>query len=476
MSFVDALHGALETPSRIDSAAAVHEVVRNALRRLDAGAEITTTGYFTHTFVPDLVVNWGPRDSRHERHVHLRFSVTAKAFEQDLELLGTDAPLFLGMTDRRALDDAAWLTDGDEPRSSLITQSAAIDELDRATQTESRARKATGILVRDGYGLLDEPKAEEVGATYVRAIGAIKEVVEATPEANTRVEAALSALRELLPEGGQLDVERALQSEWIRQGGDPYEFPSTTPWNAELLDISSLREVLLSLLDSPHPVLPETWQRNAGFIRAEDIGRVLGRSLRGGSFNQMAHALLPNWTAKWVWAERTDSPPLFETYEWLVDNGILGLDVGDLRTFFADDGRHFKDKEGGNALPLLGSAQQMLSQPGLIQVGLRGQMEGIRYEPLSGAGDVFERIQSILSAPGAGSYRVQSLTTAVPGTDATADIDLDRQVVDLHGHSTPVASLARMSNRFFSRASRPEGLDHFLATGEMPTPAASDAA
>ena len=163
-----------------------------------------------------------------------------------------------------------------------------------------------------------------------------------------------------------------------------------------------------------------------------------------------------------------ESPPIFDTYEWLIDDGLLGLEVSDLRTFFADDGRHFKDKEGGNALPPLSHAQIMLSQPGLLEVGLRGSIEGIRYESLRTTGSVFDRIQEILAAPEAGSYGVRSVTTVVPGTDWVADIDLDRQVIDLKGQSTPVSTLARLAARFFSRAVDVQGLDHFLATGEPP--------
>jgi hypothetical protein len=260
-------------------------------------------------------------------------------------------------------------------------------------------------------------------------------------------------------------VERSLQSEWIRHGGDPYEFPSTTPWNAELLDVETLREVLTTMLESRQPVAPETWQRNAGFVRAEDLGRILARPLRGGSFNEMAHALLPNWTAKWVWAQRTDSPSLFTIYDWIVENGLIGLETSDLRTFFADDGRHFKDKEGGNPLPLLKDAQAMLSHSGLHQVGLRSNREGIRYEPLTGGGQVFDRLHRIFNDPSAGYYWVISLIAQVPGTDIVADIDLDRQVMDLQGQSAPIAALARLAARIFSRNERQEALDHFLATG-----------
>ncbi|MGO9789255.1 MAG: hypothetical protein ACLP8S_06960 [Solirubrobacteraceae bacterium] len=264
----------------------------------------------------------------------------------------------------------------------------------------------------------------------------------------------------------QLTVERTLQSEWIRHGGDPYDFPSVSPWNAELLDIETLRNVLNSLLDSGEPVAPETWQRNGGFIRAEDLGRILGRQLRGGSFNAMAHALLANWTAKWVWAQRTESPSLFPGYDWIVDGGILGIETSDLRTFFADDGRHFKDKEPGNLLPLLRDTREMLSHKGVQQVGLRSPREGIRYEPLATSGPVFDRLQSILSDPNSGQYSVVSLLAQIPGTDVVADIDLDRLVIDLKGRSAPVAALARLAARVFSRDSGQDALDHFLATGE----------
>jgi hypothetical protein len=174
-------------------------------------------------------------------------------------------------------------------------------------------------------------------------------------------------------------------------------------------------------------VQPETWQRNASFIRVEDLGRLLGRGLRGGTFNAMAHALLPYWTAKWVWAERHQSPPLEPTYEWIVDDGLVGLEANDLRAFFADDGRHFKDKPGGNPLPMLSEAQLMLSQPGLQQVGLKGPMEGIRYEPLTTAAEVFTRIRELFDAQTTATYRVHSVIARVPGADAVADIDLDRQ-------------------------------------------------
>jgi hypothetical protein len=370
------------------------------------------------------------------------------------------------MTDAHGLANPEWATTSDVFAGTLVTQSAAIDEFDSALRREPRTRTATGPIVRTGHGLIDEDRAEGLSGNYVSAVESTAEASTNMESARRSVERALADLRAVLHEAEELGVERALQSEWIRHGGDPYDFPSASPWNAELLDVESLRGVLNSLLDSNAPVAPETWQRNAGFIRAEDLGRILGRQLRGGSFNTMAHALLPNWTAKWVWAQRAQSPSLFPGYDWIVDDGLLGIEGSDLRTFFADDGRHFKDKEPGNLLPLLRDAREMLSQKGVQQVGLRSAREGIRYEPIATPDLVFDRLQKILSDPNSAAYSVVSLLAQVPGTDVVADIDLDRQVMDMKGRPAPVAALARLAARVFSRDGGQEALDHFMATGQ----------
>jgi hypothetical protein len=463
MTFSSDIHAALDQLRPADVTGAVHELVANALSRLDPTVEIKRTDYFNHSFVPDLVLRWGTAEQRQERYVHLRFSVIAEPFAEDLKLLGEASPVFVGMTDKAGLNDAPWRSLN--LNGTLVTQTSAVDDLQDAVRKDARTRRATEPLVRLGRGLLDEPTADHLGDAFVSALRAIESETPDPQPVRGSVGSALEAFRALLPEEGEVLVERALQSEWISQGRDPHDFPGRLPWRPELLDRESLREVLWSLLRSERPVEPETWQRNAGFIRAEDIGVILGRDIRGGTFNTMAHALLPNWTAKWAWASRSVGVPLFETYQWLVSNGLLGLEVNDLEVFFADDGRHFKDKEGGNPLPRLSETQDILSEPGVQTVGLRGTQEGIRYEPLGGVGLVYERLQQVLAGPGPESYRVQSVTTTVPGTDWVADLDFDRQVIDLRGQPTPIAQLGRIATRFFSRAQSAEGLDHFLATG-----------
>ncbi len=461
MSFTDAVRSALERTTRPDRVGAVHDVVANAIRALDPRVEIRGTDYFNHSFVPDLVLRWGA-DERSKRHVHLRYSVVSELLVQDLRALADGAPFFLGMTEEsRSFTEAPWANEA-EIRGALITESRAVDEL---TEPEDRRiKRATSQIVRTGHGALDADHADDVGNTYEAALDAIDTTETTDPDAEQHVVAAMASLDQFLSEYAYLDVERALQSEWIRRGRDPSAFPGREEWRPELLDREALREVLNALLDSPRPVDPEAWVRNASHVRAEEIGDVLGRSLRGGRLNEMVHALLQYWTAKWAWAERLPSSQLVDAYDWIIDENRLGLEGADLRVLFADDGRHFKDKPQGEGLvPTLAEAQRLLSESGIVEVGMRSAVEGWRWMPLSTTTPVYERLSGL---PDAHRTRLYSVRAQVPGADWVADLDLDRQVVDLDGQSTPIASLARLVFRFFSRTPDMERLDHFIGTGE----------
>jgi hypothetical protein len=132
------------------------------------------------------------------------------------------------------------------------------------------------------------------------------------------------------------------------------------------------------LLDSRQALPPETWARLAGHLNAEEIGEFLDRPIYAGGFNDMVNALLPGWTAKWVWIDEKETGSLFvEDFAWLVDDGRLGLDVGEVRIFFADDGRHFKDKAKGLPLPTLRGAAEVLRSNDVMGVELRALRDDV---------------------------------------------------------------------------------------------------
>ena len=153
MTFVSELHAALAKPHQAEAAQAVHELVARAIERLDRGVEVKRTDYSTHSFVPDLVVRWGPSEQRRERHVHLRFSVIGRSFEQDLDLLGEDAPLFLGMTDSADLSHPAW--DGARHRDGRLAR--------RPKPSDRRARQ------RDSQRISKPQRNESAGSLRSRS-------------------------------------------------------------------------------------------------------------------------------------------------------------------------------------------------------------------------------------------------------------------------------------------------------------------
>jgi hypothetical protein len=466
MTLANAIGDALSDQSRRESVSAVHDLVANGLRALDPALEIRATDYFNHTFVPDLVLRWGADGRREERHVHLRYSVSNIAFAEDLHVLAGDDVVFLGMVDQAELSTASWRTQHPSTDGALVTQSVAIDGLTNANARDQRGTRATRQLIRTGHGSVDQHQSSAISESYLTALDQIDTAEAGDDAVAGPVSQALRVLQDFLAEPGQVEVERVLQSEWIRHGRDPDRFPGRDPWRPELLDIESLREVLLALLESPREVEPSVWQRNAGHVRAQNIGEVLGLELRGGRFNEMAHALLAGWTAKWAWAERLPSTQVAEQYDWLIAEERLAVEAGGLRVFFADDGRHSKDiPEGEGVIPTLSEARHLLQEPGLLEVRLESPVEGWRWQPIGVTGPVYERLQGL---PDAELTRLHSVRTQVPSTDWAADIDLDRQRIDVKGQATAVATLARLALRFFRPFADLARLDAFLVSGEDP--------
>lgn len=445
MSLRDALLDALEVPHAADSAAATHTVVGNALRELDPGIDVKATEYFAHTFVPDLVLGWGPVDSRRERYVHLRFSVADDVFRRDLDRLGADGPLFLGMTDFDALAPASG-------ERTLVAQTPAIEELVAGIERDARARVATGQIVRTGAGGMGTAQAHDVAEATAAALQSLDRLASGDAPEGEAITTALETLNRLLPDASLASIERNWQRTWITAGGDPFEFPGLTAWHPELLSMDELGTVLNALLDSGRNIDHETWQRNAGHLDIEQLGSALSGDRRGPSMNGLAAALLSGWTAQWAWGERVD-PEMFDATGWLISQGRLGLQAGGLRVLFANDGRHFKDKPASQALPDLERARDRLSGHDVISVRLTSGPDFLAYGGASGADvdrPIVDVVSDLLAQDAAQRYRLQEAAIAIPGSDRPARLEFDRLLVDLDKQPTPLARVARLALDLFS--------------------------
>jgi hypothetical protein len=468
MSLVDAIGEALRLADRSSQTSAVHDVVRNGLREVAPGVEVRTTDYFTHTFVPDLVLAWGPENRRQERHVHLRFVVSDAAFLNEIDFLAGTEPMFLGLLDTDPIADVAAGNGSAERRAgTLVTQSASLDALQEGRTRDARTVTATREVVRGGRGPLGPERATELVDAYHDSLHAIERLGEAEQAASDQTRHALTLLQQVLHPRHFTALERDLRSRWIRQGGDPFSFPGETEWDPQSLTHEELGEVLNALLDSGRPLPEDVWSRNAWFLSAQELAEALANDRRGGALNQLAASLLPNWTAQWVWAENLELP-LQPTFDWLVTDKTLAVEIGDMRAAFRDDGRRFKDKKPTeDPLPTIGEMEAVLRDPHVQAASFHTPAEDISYSYRAARDQVlYDRLLQVFEPSQRDELRVSEVHTLVPGRGDIAKIFLDRQVIDLDKTPTPISVLVRLAMNYFHRAGYEYAdVDHFLHTG-----------
>ena len=141
------------------SIAAVQQEVIDSFREADASVGWHTTGYFNHTYVPDLVLKW--ENQKDERHVFLRASDNESYLREDIDLLRGKDPIFVplhGLAERKL--EAASSTGPDQAADALqatsvsahalITQPESIRALGQTTPQEQRINSLTARAVLQG--------------------------------------------------------------------------------------------------------------------------------------------------------------------------------------------------------------------------------------------------------------------------------------------------------------------------------------
>ena len=208
--------------------------------------------------------------------------------------------------------------------------------------------------------------------------------------------------------------------------------------------------------------------------RFESGSRHWGKRLHGGgaqqapprgTLNALAAALLPNWTAQWVWAERLEVP-LFPSSDWLITDKTLAIELGDMRASFRDDGRRFKDKRATEVpLPTVDDSAELLGDSNVLAASFRTPVDEIAMRFRAAAGEtLYERAVTLLQPAERRTMRVDAVTTLVPGRDDVAEIDLDKK-------PTPITLLIRLTVDYFSSAGcEYADVEHFLRTGRHPDP------
>jgi hypothetical protein len=381
MSFASELHDALQVSNHDASVDAVHRIVINGLRELDPKAKPRQTGYFNHSWAPDLVVGWDTEES--DRQLFLRFDVANEGFAREVELLGLDAPIFLGLAPEaspvsrtaRGRIVADEITSAAREHQTLVTDSTAVDVFTSEVSIRRDVHAATRAIVRGGHGVVDDNAANEIVSAYERAIGEIED-----GRRKGEVRSALDNIEAYLTGRNALVFERELRSRWIGAGGVPEEFPGLESWTLAARTPQEVADLVEALFQQEEDVPEVQWREVISSITANSLGVAFKdrKAVRGGRLNDLARLGQEIWHADWAFAPELPSTPMIDVNDWMLGGNYgLGLALANCEVFFSEDGRRFSQAKSNAQLPVLSQRLAVLDDAAVSGIGLVTPQEDV---------------------------------------------------------------------------------------------------
>lgn len=388
VKFSEALHAAQDTTDPEAFIQRVKQTVAAELQELDPSATIRDTGYFNHSSIPDLVVDW--RRDKDQREVFLRHSYESVKAAEDTFYLQKRDPMLLTLSAEEAsrvqpepteppdvsevleelmvstLPDQfvapiAWTERSADPSSRLLlTDPLAVDVIRSGEDgTTPIAHLVRANFLRGAKGHIDQPKAEELVQFDSPAAGI-------TPSSNLihdtfREDAAyrINRTAKLLELATQ---EGAFSDEDLASIGGRLSLPELShlvPW---LLQHGS--------------VAPDSdfWRFLGEMMTFEDLESIR-EALEGIDVTPLIHANAHRWSAKRAYiglaTPHDDAPDESIRSYWAFERGAVGIDLGEHRLMLAHLGTMLKGRENESSVKW-NDLSPSLSNHRLSKVDLRG--------------------------------------------------------------------------------------------------------
>lgn len=307
----------------------------------DPAVSIRRTGYFNHTFAPDLVLKWPA--AKDERHVFIRTSDSARYLAEDIDLARDRDPIFVplgGVAEDPAGDGGVpvqLVTKSKESRA-LIAGERTIEALATDGARGAIGTIAARAVLQGASGVILPDRASSFGRAIATGFAGALEGDETTTGN------AVRESTELLDDRRTAQVAELLQAAWIGGGQTGTSFPG--------LGIASARvepEALKLLLDTVEVADTRFWSRLARGLQLSHFSNTTISDAHVG-FQMLMKAAAPRMHAKGARATQLDAE-LLAAPRWAVNDGRLFLAIQDTRIEFVD--RSIEDfvSEGVDASP-----------------------------------------------------------------------------------------------------------------------------
>ena len=432
MSLAETIHDALGVKAPEESQQRIQEAVARRIDELSPGAAIKRTGYFNHSWVPDLVVKWREGE---DRPVYLRLDVRDPSFDEDLGYLAEERPFFLDLIDghsaapdsERDFDLSKALAQKGRD-SVLVSEVTAVDHLESKVEKDAEAKKATREVVVGGRGLLDGSAADSIMRSWCEASEAA-ESADKVPLRN-----ALDSVEQFLDRVAALDLETVLRSKWVAAGHDANAFPGREEWQLDDRGPREIAELVASLVDAGEHVEGDQWKTIAEAISMTSLGSELanlGRTSTGSLVNDLVLAALPYWTAQYAYFPALEADSMTGAFNWSYGRYAFAVNLVRREAFFTDNGRKWGNVKKPKLLPDARDRIKTLDRGSVLGAGIVTPDEQISHELRATAtATLAEKLDPFIhSEPSWQSARLKWLDLKVPGTDLKAHIDFSRDVM-----------------------------------------------
>ncbi|MEU8437295.1 hypothetical protein AB0F18_31240 [Streptomyces sp. NPDC029216] len=319
-----AIMAALDETEQSQPFARVKEIVGHQLRRMDPRAEVITTGFFNHTYAPDMVIRWPQAARTTDRYVYLRTTANPAELREDITRLQTkDRPLILSLGELEATQATDALQPTASEHQALLLDTPAFGELTPAHDTPSVPRLISSSIIEGGRGAMNALATTQFTNAVATGVGAAR---DGDPNGTRIAVEAVSA--QMVPQVADR-MTAFMAALWQGGGSTLSSFPGPLRRSGRL-DESTLA-YLLGSEEIPDPAF---WQRLLPMV---SLPLLLRTPIRDP--DNLQH-LMRSAVARWqshvcVIARGTTPSAPIGPWRWAVERGHLLLQTPQFRTYVA---------------------------------------------------------------------------------------------------------------------------------------------
>jgi hypothetical protein len=418
-TFVEQISAALDTSDAQEAGRRVHQVVAQELRSLDPTATTDITGYFNHSYVPDLIMQWGNGREAFERPVFLRHSLRSGRASGDLADFDRNdlTAFYLSLAPEEPEDETQRVrARAREHRESrvLVTTVAALDDLTPTTATpdpvlglvrSSIVRSAKGAILGSDVENLVLPRDRQITQAE---LDAFSETVSSvfTEDAVLRINRVFGIVEQALAD--EPSLEALLLSGRLSE-----------------TEIRELVPYLLSLEGVTHD--RDSWVAVARLIDLAEIERMWNQ-FADLDLTPLASAASGLWRAKRVLmsarSEAIDDEDFDRTPRWSVTGNLLSAEVGNWRLTFANKAQKLKTANRSLTTARWDDLLPSLQTYTVTAVDLRGVTTRSQYGAQESTQDMKQRIAAFIETAD-DSFHLPSVTVATGVGDERSEITAD---------------------------------------------------